>query len=265
MGMRTALYKLSRSWTTGETSDSDSTNKNEKSPDQTIPLKKQQTTTEIPDNYCLPIDLIGYSTRTKNRLLTKDMGKELRSLFPSRIQLYTDWTLIYSLEQHGASLHSLYGKIETAQIPKRRVGYLIVIRDSRGGIFGGYCNEPWLPNEHRRYGGNGECFLWRLDQVQDIVLTQEKPAVKGNGWRLVGYPHTGVNEFAMYCTSKFLSMGAGDGHYGLWVDDGLLKGVSYPCLTYGNEPLSQEGVKFHITGLEIWRIGGGGRNSFNGF
>lgn len=276
MGMRTALYKLSRTWTTGETSDDPSQDSSE----QILPLKKEQslvdTTTTIPEEYCLPIDLMGYNLRTKNRLMTKEMGQELRALFPSRIQLYTDWTLIYSLEQHGSSLHSLYGNIEKTQIPKRRVGYLIVVRDSRGGIFGGYCNEPWLPNEHRRYGGNGECFLWKLNKVQDIHLSKEKEEQKeeadeeeevveektkkqGSGWRLVGFPHTGINEFAMYCTSEFLSMGAGDGHYGLWVDDGLLRGVSYPCLTYGNEPLSQEGEKFHITGLEIWRIGGGGR------
>ncbi|CAL9734004.1 oxidation resistance protein 1 [Monosporozyma servazzii] len=274
MGMRTALYKLSRSWTLGETSDEGTT---KDSSEQNLPLGKGpspvNTTSTIPDDYRLPIDLIGYNAGTKNKLLNKEMGQELRTLFPSRIQLYMDWTLVYSLEQHGASLQSLYGNIEKTQIPKRRVGYLLVVRDSRGGIFGGYCNEPWLPNEHRRYGGNGECFLWKLDKVQDIDLNSKDKSEEeeerlvdektkkqgGSGWRLVGFPHTGVNEFAMYCTSQFLSMGAGDGHYGIWVDDGLLRGVSYPCLTYGNEPLSQEGEKFHITGLEVWRIGGGGR------
>lgn len=50
-------------------------------------------------------------------------------------------------------------------------------------------------------------------------------------------------------------MGAGDGHYGLLCDDGLLHGVSNPCQTYGNEVLSKEGKKFSIVALEVWRVG----------
>lgn len=57
------------------------------------------------------------------------------------------------------------------------------------------------------------------------------------GW----VPHIRVpTNSQVYCTSKFLSIGAGNGLYGLWVDDGLLKSVSYHCLTFGNEPLLQE-------------------------
>lgn len=46
-----------------------------------------------------------------------------------------------------------------------------------------------------------------------------------------------------------------DGHYGLWVDSGLEKGVSAHCQTFGNEPLSDEGVKFDILGIEVWYVG----------
>ena len=46
-----------------------------------------------------------------------------------------------------------------------------------------------------------------------------------------------------------------DGHYGLWLDDNLYKGVSSTCLTFGNEPLSDEGSKFDVMGAEIWYLG----------
>lgn len=46
-----------------------------------------------------------------------------------------------------------------------------------------------------------------------------------------------------------------DGHYGLWLDDNLENGVSSTCPTFGNEPLSDEGSKFEVLGVELWYIG----------
>ncbi|CCF60392.1 hypothetical protein KAFR_0K00370 [Kazachstania africana CBS 2517] len=243
-GMKDAIYKLRRSFSLPEP-----------------PATKLDPNTKNFDDFddFLPsVNLTGYSANTKNRLLTTDMCDEIRTLMPMRVQLYNEWTLLYSLEQHGASLHSLYDNIK----PKdddltRRIGYVIVIKDAKNGIFGAYCNEPWEPNEHVRYYGNGECFLWKMNKVPNLNLDDKNdPDNKQlTQWQFQGFPYTGVNEFAIYCTSRFLSMGAGDGHYGLWCDDGLLHGVTYPCSTYGNETLSQEGNKFHIIGLEVWRVG----------
>lgn len=204
-----------------------------------------------------PVTLKGFSDKTKNRLMKEEMCDELRQLMPLWIQLSMEWTLLYSLEQHGASLHSLYDNIKFGQNSNARVGYVLVIRDRKGGIFGGYVNEPFHPTDGRRYYGNGECFLWKLDRVPDIHIRGHSNTSESHirTWQLKGYPYTGLNEFSIYCTSEFLSMGAGDGHYGLWCDNGLNAGVTSPCLTFGNEILSREGSKFHITGLEVWRVG----------
>ncbi|KAJ5111295.1 hypothetical protein N7532_001830 [Penicillium argentinense] len=73
--------------------------------------------------------------------------------------------------------------------------------------------------------------------------------------RFKAFPYSGVNDYMMFCETGFLSLGGGDGHYGLWVDSGLEKGVSAPSQTFGNEPLSDEGVKFDIIGIEVWYVG----------
>ncbi|KAK2744012.1 oxidation resistance protein 1 [Myotisia sp. PD_48] len=73
--------------------------------------------------------------------------------------------------------------------------------------------------------------------------------------RFKAFPYSGVNDYMIFCETGFLSVGGGDGHFGLWLDDSFEKGVSSPCLTFGNEPLSDEGTKFDVLGVEVWYIG----------
>ncbi|KAL3482509.1 hypothetical protein BJX99DRAFT_266102 [Aspergillus californicus] len=73
--------------------------------------------------------------------------------------------------------------------------------------------------------------------------------------RFKAFPYSGVNDYMMFCETGFLSLGGGDGHYGLWLDSSLEKGVSASCQTFGNEPLSDEGVKFDVFDVEVWYVG----------
>lgn len=73
--------------------------------------------------------------------------------------------------------------------------------------------------------------------------------------RFKAFPYSGVNDFMIYCETSMLSVGGGDGHYGLWLDDQLDTGISETCLTFGNEPLSEEGRKFEVLGVEVWYVG----------
>lgn len=74
--------------------------------------------------------------------------------------------------------------------------------------------------------------------------------------RFKAFPYTGENDYSIFCQPEYLSVGGGDGHYGLWLDQGLNNGVSDTCTTFGNEPLSEEGTKFDVLGVEIWYVGG---------
>lgn len=243
-----------------------------------------------------PLELHGYknSTRREGRLLSVLLAEEVRLLVPARLQLCESWKLVYSLEQDGSTLSTLYHLCD--QHRGTRGGFVLVVRDSAGGIFGAYLSDPPKPQAH--YFGSGECFLWRaqvLPSLLDLsnlpplpsedtthaqrmttVGVQRSPtpnlniptngAAKTNGHqsgtstpgdriRFKAFPYTGENDFTIFCQQEFLSLGAGDGHYGLWVDGNLGKGVSQTCPTYGNEALSDEGIKFDVLGVEVWYVG----------
>lgn len=73
--------------------------------------------------------------------------------------------------------------------------------------------------------------------------------------RFKAFPYSGVNDYVMFCEQGYLSVGGGDGRYGLWLDSRLEEGVSASCMTFGNEGLSEEGEKFEVLGAEIWYVG----------
>jgi hypothetical protein len=81
-----------------------------------------------------PIELLGWrdGTKEKDRLLTKTLAEEIRLLIPARLELVEEWKLIYSLEQDGVSLSTLYEKCEDYR--GKRGGYVLVVRDGLGGV-----------------------------------------------------------------------------------------------------------------------------------
>ncbi|KAM7194614.1 hypothetical protein V8F33_007166 [Rhypophila sp. PSN 637] len=233
-----------------------------------------------------PIQLNGYArdTAPDARLLTTTIAEEIRIMVPTRLAIADVWNLVYSLDQDGASLATLYEKC--AHFEGKRVGFVLVVKDLEGGVFGAYLSD--YPHPAPKYFGNGECFLWRASVMAPLppppsadtshltarstTIASHPPttlSVAGPGGstislpipgspsvRFKAFPYSGVNDYYMLCDAHFLSVGAGDGKYGLWLDDGLERGISSTCLTFGNERLSDEGEKFGILGVEVWVIGG---------
>lgn len=56
--------------------------------------------------------------------------------------------------------------------------------------------------------------------------------------------------------TAFVSVGGGDGKFGLWLDSDFDKGVSSQCPAFNNEVLSATGERFECAGLEVWAFGG---------
>lgn len=201
-----------------------------------------------------PLTLQGYKPTVKHRLLDQKLGEEIRPHLPSRLQINHNWTLLYSLEQNGASLHTMYNLCKPQRgAPKSSEGYLLIIKDNFGGTFGAYMNEFPKTMEQKRYYGNGDCFLWKSHFSSTLHLSdglrKENP---DKHLCLKVYPYTSLNDFIMYSNSNFFSIGSGDGKFGLWIDDGLNCGASDSVETFGNEPLSRS-TKFQIIALEVWR------------
>lgn len=227
--------------------------------------------------------------RESGKLLNKALAEEIRLLVPPRLQLVDEWSLMYSLEQNGVSLATLYKNADDYR--GKRGGFVLVVKDAGGGVFGAYLSDAPHPSSH--FYGNGECFLWRahvLTSIPDLanlppppsadttnavrmttIATQKpksgtlSPPASGHASRsgtstperirFKAFPYSGVNDYMIFCEHSFLSVGGGDGHYGLWLDDNLENGVSATCPTFGNEPLSDDGTKFEVMGVELWYLG----------
>ncbi|GAB1317278.1 oxidation resistance protein 1 [Madurella fahalii] len=223
-----------------------------------------------------PLQLVGFSddTRPGARLLTAAIAEEIRIMIPARLSIVDEWNLVYSLEQDGASLATLYDKC--ARYQGKRVGFVLCVKDCEGGLFGAYLSDH--PHPAPKYFGTGECFLWRASVLAPLPpppssiddhdgstarsttiaaekLSSRSSSNQPSSIRFKAFPYSGVNDYYMLCEAHFLSLGAGDGKFGLWLDDGLEKGVSAMSQTFGNEPLSDEGEKFDVLGVEVWVIG----------
>lgn len=81
-----------------------------------------------------PLSLKGYSASTapSAQLLSRVIAEEIRLLVPPRLQLCEDWHLVYSLEQNGVSLGTLYKNCE--DLRGLRNGFVLVVRDGEGGV-----------------------------------------------------------------------------------------------------------------------------------
>ncbi|KAH9957275.1 TLD-domain-containing protein, partial [Lactifluus volemus] len=170
------------------------------------------------------------------------VADQLRSHLPVRARLPRSWSLLFSLDQHGISLHTLY-----ARCSAHTGGVLFVVSDADDGSFGAWVADG-IREGHGSYTGSGESFLWKKAESDDEVKVNV-------------FKWTGKNDYVALCEPESISFGGGDGHYGLYLDETLNEGSSARCLTFNNDPLcssdpSKAGtVTFECVGLEVWGVG----------
>nr|XP_040567202.1 LOW QUALITY PROTEIN: TLD domain-containing protein 2-like [Lepeophtheirus salmonis] len=151
----------------------------------------------------------------------------LSNYFPSRI-LGADWILNFSTAQDGFSLGSLYRRLAQGRVDSPA---LLAILDTEGTAFGALVSEPFRVQE--AFYGTGQSFLFRLKPDFQV------------------WPWSTDNDFFISCSSNSLRIGAGDGHFGISIDEDLNMGRTQRCATYNNDPLV-ESEDFVIKSLEIW-------------
>ncbi|KAL4077831.1 TLD-domain-containing protein [Scleroderma citrinum] len=191
-------------------------------------------------------------------VLIEELANLIRPRLPALVRLTRSWTLLYSIDQHGISLNTLYARCEpripSKSDPNPPKGAIVVVRDSLDGMFGAWVGEG-IQRGRGGYYGSGEAFLWRYHP-------DASPPLEVYKW-------TGKNDYVVLCEPEFISFGGGDGHYGLYIDATLLDGSSAPCPTFDNpalctQPPSQsvlgtgtKDVPFECVGLEVWGVGPG--------
>ncbi|WFD42594.1 oxidation resistance protein 1 [Malassezia psittaci] len=288
----------------------------------------------------IPVSLIGRREDT-DAVVDHWHAARIQASLPRRLRLGHTWRLLYSLDQHGSSLSTLYdktargleqreqvrsalnnegwlrGSSAAAQqatlglqtqpgdtgsstlhmgtgVSLRHAGLVLAISDAHGNVFGAFLNEALKVASH--YYGTGECFLWKTVKRRLPVPPSEAGGATENTdipdlhpeMAVEVFPWTGQNDYVILSESNFLSIGNGDGKYGLWLDETLNYGSSACCPTFNNQVLcnSTELVnakhatdthavpsgdllgdlypdsipipkkdKFQIIGVEMWAVG----------
>ncbi|XP_062528271.1 oxygen resistance gene 1 isoform X25 [Bombyx mori] len=211
----------------------------------------------------LPPDLIGAT-----EIFTMEHREKLCSVLPARAQGYM-WSLAFSTSQHGFSLASMYRKMQRVDSP-----VLLVIQDTDNNVFGAMTSCALHPSEH--FYGTGESFLYSFQRIEEDTSpgahgpvhaddanketdsdnqsdakkedNEQSQTVKTKfkywGW-------TGDNMYFIRGSNDNISIGAGDGKFGLWLDGDLYLGRTQRCKTYGNEPLTTR-EDFIVKIMECW-------------
>ncbi|XP_065214765.1 nuclear receptor coactivator 7 isoform X8 [Planococcus citri] len=158
-------------------------------------------------------------------ILTEEHRKQLCRHLPARAEGYS-WSLVFTTSQHGFSLNSMYRKMSRIDSP-----ILMVIQDTESNVFGTLTSCTLRVSDH--FYGNGESLLFTFTPEFQV------------------YNWTGENLYFIKGNNESLSIGAGDGKFGIWLDGDLYQGRTESCTTYGNDPLvpSQD---FVVKTLECW-------------
>lgn len=206
-------------------------------------------------------DIIGESS-----ILSEDEIEALCRHLPPRLS-GASWILRFSTEKDGFSLNSIYRKLEDFRSPT-----LLVIHDTRNFRFGALVSDSFRITES--FYGTGESFLFRLpmdhvdSDAEDLSPTSEVPKPNDKEDEEEGedledsesklpkiqvWPWSTKNEFFITCGPQSLSIGAGDGQFGLTIDSDLHHGRTDHCATYDNEPLDPK-KDFMVKSVEVWNF-----------
>lgn len=88
-----------------------------------------------------------------SKILLPSQIDELEEALPATHQCY-DWKLVYRLSLHGASLTTLLHKAQPYN------NTLLVVKDSKGAVFGALITEQMKFAERDKYYGNGTIGVW---------------------------------------------------------------------------------------------------------
>eukprot|EP01128_Nolandella_sp_AFSM9_P004964 TRINITY_DN2344_c0_g1_i1.p1 TRINITY_DN2344_c0_g1~~TRINITY_DN2344_c0_g1_i1.p1 ORF type:complete len:1140 (+),score=204.21 TRINITY_DN2344_c0_g1_i1:31-3420(+) len=169
-------------------------------------------------------DILGQLNQT-SFIFDEAAFKKLRGALPPLLQ-DKNWDRLFTTYLDGTSMTTLYSRL------KGETSTIIIVKDSRGHVFGGFASEEWTPNVG--FKGTGQCFVFSLS-----------PSFARYGW-------TGANELFMLAKQEYIAMGGGtNGRYAFYLDGGMGWGTSGTSNTFLNRQLSSE-EHFQCVSVEVW-------------
>ncbi|ORZ24287.1 TLD-domain-containing protein [Absidia repens] len=175
--------------------------------------------------------------QTTRPVLEKYMAEKILSWLPRRVVASQhQWRLLYSLDQHGASIQTLYHRVGN------KGPCLLAIQDDDGDIFGAFISESMKVSTS--FYGSGESFLWKVKQL--MIGKQQVGCLER-------YPWTSKNNYFIYSDKNLIGFGNGNGQFGLCLDEGIENGTTSPCPTFDN-PCLASSANFKCIGLEVWAV-----------
>lgn len=132
----------------------------------------------------LEVNKLKLSAKRSSEILTKEMlillGSKLTPLMRIR-----EWDVVFSTDSDGVSFHTFYFTI------LKYNPTMIVVKDTKGRVFGGFVTEKWHPG--KRFYGTGESFLFTFKKKNELSV----------------YRWTGANDLVMFSDYTKLIIGGG--------------------------------------------------------
>lgn len=124
------------------------------------------------------------SKKRKSEILTEEMLILLGSKV-SPLMRMKEWELIFGINKDGVSFRTFYSSVQKYNPT------IILIKDTKGNVFGGLASEKWHPSG--RFYGTGESFLFTFKNKGSLSV----------------YRWTGANDLILYSDYTRVIMGGG--------------------------------------------------------
>lgn len=152
------------------------------------------------------------------------------------------WRLLFTTARDGCSFTRFVA------LTANRAPCLVVIRDRRGALFGGFAAAPLSVSP--KFGGSYSSFLFALGSERWPRQSTLYRA-SGDSGSLV-YLNHGMEQL---CNGLAFGGSLEASYFGLWLRDDFEGGRSDgPCATYGNSPCLAASAEFELDELEIWAV-----------
>ena len=197
---------------------------------------------------------------TKPIVLSERQLRDLSQALPMRFR-GKNFVLVYSTQEHGISLMTLYRKIEYCEPA------ILIIKTTHGDVFGAFLNHEVEMSKKDKYYGDGESFVFKFDKEtnhteektkhkhdeDDYVFISTSPPRPRYIPLIQTYKWTRRNEYFQLTTGKQFAVGGGGQGFSMSLDNELKYGSTYRSDTFDNEPLASH-TDYDIYIVEVYTL-----------